>query len=146
MNQRFFSFLLLLMLIGGCTCCSNADKGKKYVPQIVDDKSAADSAIIEFEEVVIDFGIVYKTENPDFFVEFNFANVGQSPLVIYKADVTCSCISAEFPKQVFTSGQKGKIMVKVDTEGQEGFFSKSLIVKSNAYNSYVLLRVNGNIK
>ncbi|MBQ6691288.1 MAG: DUF1573 domain-containing protein [Rikenellaceae bacterium] len=147
MNFRLVAFLpFFLLVIGSCISCNNSAKEKRYVPQIVDDKRVADSAQIEFEEMVIDFGSVRRTESPSFFVEFTFTNVGKSPLVIYKADVTCSCISAEFPKQAFTSGQKGKIIVKVDTEGQEGFFSKSLIVKSNASNSYVLLRVNGTIK
>ena len=132
------------MCIVGCQSNNNGEN-RKYIHQIIDENSTSDSAQIEFENVIVDFGTITKSETPYVFVEFYFTNIGKNPLVIYKADVTCSCIYAEYPKQAFTSGQKGKIIVKVDTEGQQGFFSKALIVKSNASNPYVLLRVNGTI-
>ena len=145
MFSRFFLCLLVSMLVSICTSCNDINTEKKHVTQIVTDKNTIDSAQIEFDNVVLDFGTIDRSKYSEIYVEFCFTNVGQSPLVIYKADVTCSCISTEFPKQAFLAGQQGKISVKVNTKGQDGFFSKTLVVKSNASNSYVLLRVNGNI-
>lgn len=69
------------------------------------------------------------------------------PLVIYKAEVSCGCISAEIPNHPINHGDRGTIKITVDAKKILGKFNKTVFIKSNSQNEkVVLLRVEGIIK
>ena len=72
-------------------------------------------------------------------------NVGNLPLVILKSDVSCGCMSVDYPKLPFFSGEKAKLIVTIDTKNQIGVFNKPIFIKSNAVNDIVLIRILGEI-
>jgi hypothetical protein len=102
-------------------------------------------ALLQFAAKRYDFGKLRIKKNPQIPVDFEFTNTGNEPLVILKADVSCGCLSADYPKTPIQPGEKGKITVTVDTKDQKGEFNKHLFVKSNAVNDVELLRIKGTL-
>ena len=111
----------------------------------VDSSDVRDMAVLKFAKSKYDFGVV-KKENTPIHCIFDFQNEGGAPLVIQKIDVSCGCLSVEYPKEPITPKQKGKIPVKIDTKDFTGTFNKTLFVKSNATEDVILLRIVGQIK
>lgn len=83
---------------------------------------------------------------PDIPIEFEIENIGKDPLVILKADVSCGCLSVNYPKAPIRPGENAKLIVNVDTKAQEGRFNKIIFIKSNADNDVELIRILGEVK
>jgi len=116
-----------------------------YITNVaLDSLNIKDMPVLQFAEPKYDFGIIKK--NTQITVRFEFMNEGDAPLVIYKVDVSCGCMSAEYPKQPIKPNEKGTISVKIDTQRFLGSFNKNLFVKSNATEDVILLRIVGQIK
>ena len=116
-----------------------------YITHIaLDSPSIKDMPVLKFAETRYDFGIIKK--NTQIVVHFEFLNEGNAPLVILKIDVSCGCLSAEYPKQPTEPNEKGILKISVDTRGITGVFNKTLFVKSNAVDDVILLRIVGQIK
>lgn len=84
--------------------------------------------------------------NPTIVVNFEFINTGTEPLVITKGDPSCSCLSANYPQAPINPNCKGNIIITINTQGQNGDFSNTIIIKSNSYNPLELLRIKGVLK
>ncbi|MGM9568921.1 MAG: DUF1573 domain-containing protein [Phascolarctobacterium sp.] len=95
---------------------------------------------------VLNFGIIQKskTSSKEFILEFT--NTGNSPLVIFKTDVTCGCIKTVYSSKPIERGEKGYIYVTVNLANQKGHMNKPIIIKSNAQNNLEIVRVKGVIK
>lgn len=93
-----------------------------------------------------DFGKVSRKKTPDIPMEFEIENLGKIPLLILKADVSCGCLSVDYPKAPIHPGEKAKLTVNVDTKAQEGVFNKTVFLKSNADNDVELIRILGEVK
>ena len=97
-------------------------------------QSAQKSKAPEFKFLVSDnthdFGTI--PEGPKATYEFQFVNIGKSPLVITNAQASCGCTSPEFPREPILPGKKGKIKVTYTSEGHPGNFTKSVYLTSNA--------------
>jgi hypothetical protein len=79
-------------------------------------------------------------------VDWEFQNIGDIPLVIFKVDVSCSCLSVDYPKEPIMPKGKGIIKVRIDTQELSGDFNKTLFVRSNATEDIILLRIVGQVK
>ena len=112
---------------------------------VADSSDVKDMAVMKFVETRYDFGTV-KPKGAPIDIVFEYQNTGGVPLVIIKVDVSCGCMSVEFPKEPTMPGRKGTINVKIDTKGFTGYFNKTLFVKSNATEDVILLRIVGQIK
>ncbi len=66
--------------------------------------SAQKGAQIEFKETTINYGKI--EYNSDGIRIFEFANIGDSPLVITSAKSTCGCTVLEKPKTGIAPGEK----------------------------------------
>lgn len=64
--------------------------------------------------------------------DYTFTNTGNIPLIIYKAEVSCNCTSAEWPKAPIAPGKTGVIKVSYKSEGNVGKVNKQIYIKSNA--------------
>lgn len=100
----------------------------------------SDAPVFKFEKQVIDYGTV--NLNSDGVREFNFTNVGKSPLVIKNIKSSCGCTVPTKPTEPIMPGKTGKISVKYATN-RPGGFSKSITIFSNASEKVKVLRIKG---
>lgn len=106
---------------------------------------AQPKSLIKFDKVRYNFGIVSESNTKNIVIDFLVTNTGNSPVVILKATPSCSCMTVESSKVPINIGKTSTIKVCVNTKGQQGEFSKTIIIKSNAENDITLLRIVGNI-
>jgi len=100
----------------------------------------ANSPVFKFEKEVIDYGKVDLNSNG--VREFEFSNVGKSPLVIKNIKSSCGCTVPTKPTEPIMPGKTGKISVKYATN-RPGGFSKSITIFSNASQKVKVLRIKG---
>lgn len=79
---------------------------------------------------VHDFGTF--AMGPQMVYDFEFTNVGTTPLVITGAMASCGCTTPEWPKEPILPGKSSKIVVRYNSAGHLGPFSKTVFVYSNA--------------
>ena len=139
--------IFLFVCFFACCACSNnaAIRDNKSIGNSNANNDSIETALLKFAKKKYDFGKIDKT-NSIVSADFNFENAGNIPLLIYKVDVSCGCLSTEYPKYAILPNQKEKIKVKVDIGNLTGKFDKTLIVKSNSKNNLLLLHVVGQIK
>ncbi|NDW12556.1 DUF1573 domain-containing protein [Bacteroides sp. 214] len=104
---------------------------------------ASDKPKLIIDEKTYNFGEVSKKETSKIVGEYYFTNESSFPIVIFKVDVFCGCLSVEYPKHPIMKGEKGVIKVTIDTKNQEGRLNKSVFIKSNAENDVVVIRIEG---
>jgi len=110
------------------------------VKQQVKAVANSNSPIFKFEKEVIDYGTVKLNANG--VREFEFTNVGKSPLVIKNIKSSCGCTVPTKPTEPIMPGKTGKISVKYATN-RPGGFSKSITIFSNANQKVKVLRIKG---
>lgn len=73
---------------------------------------------------------------------YQFENVGDSPLIIsnIKLGIDCPCTKFEYPKTPIKPGEKGTIKVSFDTKGKIGYQDRTLEIYSNAKKSPTTIR------
>ena len=113
---------------------------------MADSLNRKDMPVLKFAKLRYNFGTFKKKATSSFVVKFKFQNVGNAPLVIYKVDVSCGCLSADYPRHPIMPNQKGIITVMVSEQDFAGAFNKTLFVRSNATEDIILLRIVGKIK
>lgn len=91
------------------------------------------------------FGIISQKEYPSLDLYFNIENRGISPLVIQKVDVSCGCLSVDYPKEPIFPQKKIRLQVHIKTMKQLGTFNKAIFIRSNAKNDPELIRITGQI-
>ena len=100
------------------------------------------SGEISFKVKVHDFGYIQEDKGPVSY-DFEFTNVGKTPLMISSARAQCGCTRPEFPKQPIRPGEKGKIKVTYVPKGRPGSFEKTVEVRTS--NNRVVLRIKGTV-
>ena len=145
----------VLLILSGCvaTSCKNVKQQSDYsidkkVESAVIQEIPAESIIgayLRINENRYDFGKIKRNEVPQMDIEFEVENIGKTPLLIFKADVSCNCLSVDYPISPIHPEGKAKLVVSIDTEAQEGVFNKTVFVRSNADNDIVLIRIVGEI-
>lgn len=108
-----------------------------------DSSNIKDMPVLKFAKTRYDFGTIKK--HTPIIVSFEFINKGNIPLVIQKVDVSCGCLSIEYPKQPTMPDKKAIVEVKINTQ-TSGDFNKPIFVKSNAIEDIVVLRIVGQVK
>ncbi len=95
-----------------------------------------------------DFGSIDRRKNTSVEATFEIINPTQTPLVIYKVDVSCGCISSSFTKEPIKKGETGYVKLRLDVSQLGTSFNKTAFVKTNAPddNGVLLLRVIGKVK
>lgn len=121
--------ILLLLVMIASFGCANAQ------PQ----------AEIKFDKTTYDFGAFPET-NPVVTAEFEFTNVGNSPLVIHQAVASCGCTVPDYTKEPIMPGKKGMVKVTYDGTGTyPGNFKKSITVRTNSKTEMIRLYVQGSM-
>ena len=88
----------------------------------------------------IDFGTIPVGQKK--VVELAFTNTGSKPLIITDTYTSCGCTGIEFPQQPFMPGKSGKLTISYDAD-EEGFFSKTITIYSNADNKKEIIKIQG---
>jgi Protein of unknown function (DUF1573)/Abnormal spindle-like microcephaly-assoc'd, ASPM-SPD-2-Hydin len=106
---------------------------------------AKSEASIEFTTKIHDFGQITEEDGVATY-DFVFKNVGEAPLVIYKAVASCGCTTPIFPQQPIAAGALATIKVSYNTSGRPGPFHKTITVSSNDSDSpNVVLVISGDV-
>lgn len=102
------------------------------------------SQSIAFEERVHDFGKILE-KNGKASHAFQFHNNGKTPVVINDVYSGCGCIGKLISNTAVQPGGKGKVMITFDPAYKSGFFSKEIMVFSNAGQNYNRIWVQGTV-
>lgn len=97
---------------------------------------------IVFVTMMHDYGTI--VQGSDGACEFKFTNKGKLPLVLSNVKASCGCTVPEWPQEPILPGKTSSIKVKYNTNNQ-GNFSKTITVNSNAINNTVILQIKGNV-
>lgn len=143
--MRILQILFLLTLIG---CIKKTDdtlvlNTEPFVSFELDSMCENDRSFILFKDKKIDFGKVKKKDVSNILIHFPYANVGYTELVIFKADVSCNCLTATYPTTPLARGKIGVMKVSIDIREQRGAFNKNVFIKSNATNDVEIIRIKG---
>lgn len=111
-------------------------KPKKVTPKA--------SPLIEFEELVFDFGEI--TEGDKISHKFKFTNTGNAPLTIEKANATCGCTQPSFPFIDINPGEQGYIGVDYYSVNKDGAQSPEITVFGNVPEKTIVLTLKGFVK
>jgi Protein of unknown function (DUF1573) len=76
--------------------------------------------------------------------EFEFTNVGKTPIVLSNAQASCGCTTPSMTKEPVAPGKTGKITVTYSA-ASPGAFNKSITVYSNASESTLVLYIKGEV-
>lgn len=109
----------------------------------LDSVHESDRSFILFKQKKIDFGKVKKKDVSRILVNFPFVNIGHTGLVIFKADVSCNCLTTTYPTAPLPSGEIAIMKVLINLEHQQGAFNKRIFIKSNAFNDVDVIHVRG---
>ncbi len=77
-----------------------------------------------------DFG-AFKEEIGEVSCEMQFVNVGDEPVVITQARVTCGCTTPQYPKSGIAPGDTATVTVTYSALGRPGRFNKKVYLYSN---------------
>ncbi|MBO4282373.1 MAG: DUF1573 domain-containing protein [Bacteroidales bacterium] len=145
MKTRFLtllSALLCLSFLNGFaqTGKNTAAPGKTTTAATATATEKPVKAHLQLAKNNIDFGTIAigKTKT----VELPFTNTGVKPLIITDTYTNCGCTSIEYPQEPFMPGKSGKLTISYDAD-EEGFFSKTITVYSNADNKKEVIKIQG---
>lgn len=136
---------LLLMALAMVGCKHSSGDKMSVQNSTVNVSIEKDKPYLEMQSE-FNFGKIDKKKLSTKEIELEVCNIGETPLVIMKVDVSCGCMAVEYTKNPIRKGGKGFLNVKINTINQNGFFNKSIIVKSNAQNNIAIIRIKGHIQ
>lgn len=101
--------------------------------------------IISFDSLSYDFGKLYN-ESKLHTATFKFYNTGDAPLIIIYARTFCGCTTVSYPTKPIMPNEQECISVNYNPFGSNGVFDKRIMIKSNASNGIIHLRIYGTVK
>lgn len=138
--KMFYTFFVISCIALFVSCGTN-DKKKLKSESFFEEQGK--HAVLEISPKIIDFGKVKASAQNVLHLSATITNTGTEPLVLYKADVSCGCISVSLDKTPLRVGEIGKVRINVKTEGNNGVFNKAVFIQSNAKNNPEIIRVKG---
>ncbi len=138
--MRFFSFIVLMVLIMGCSHKKDSSISTDLVNIPINaDGEVTDTSmpVFEFETTDHDFGTLKQGEKVSF--TYKFKNIGKNDLIISTVVPGCGCTVAKFTKTPVKQGENGYVTLNVDTENKTGMMRKKVAVQANTYPAETLL-------
>ena len=99
---------------------------------------------VKFQKNVHDYGSV-KEEVEVAVSDFEFTNIGTSPVVIQRVIASCGCTAPTYTKEPVLPGKKGNIKVAYSTSNRPGTFNKNVRVYTNVPDTVYTLTIKGNV-
>lgn len=135
--------IVALLCLAVCTGASAQEKNAKAATG-TEEKKQPEPGKFKFEEESHDFGEIM--EGPSAECDFEFRNVGKSPIIITQAKGSCGCTVPKWPSEPILPKHKGKIHVTFNTQGRVGPINKDVIITSNAQQNPMKLHITGYVK
>ena len=98
-------------------------------------------AEFKFDKETYNFGKI--PSNKPATIDFNFTNIGDTPLIITNVETTCGCTVPDYTKTPIKKGESGVIKVTYNPTGAALPFSKSISIASNAKTPTKVLYIKG---
>lgn len=103
------------------------------------------SESIEFDQRVFNFGSIAEKDGKVTH-RFKFKNKGKTPVTITNINTGCGCLVQRSPEKPIPPGSTGEIAITFDPAYKSGFFSKEIVVLSEAGSRYNRIWVEGTIQ
>jgi len=133
----------ILTLLTLCFCVSFlAAQDGSYAPVDNADDTTVEGPIMEFSDVVVDYGTIVQNSEP--FRVFKFTNNGNEPLVIKHAKGSCGCTVPTYPKAPILPGESNEVKVRYDTK-RIGKFTKTVTLTTNEEVGKRVLTIKGEV-
>jgi hypothetical protein len=123
---------------------SQKQKSVKYHQNLLLSRYGAETPNIRFNESSIDLGTIQVDENRS--IDFEFVNLGDSPVIINKVITSCGCTSTQWTNVPVLPNNNGSISASINPTGINGHFSKSISVLFNSCKEPFKLTIKGNVK
>lgn len=137
--------LITLFCLTLTTAAVNAQEKKNppVTPAATDNK---DAGIFKFKDKdnTHDYGEV--PEGPTAEYDFEFKNVGKSPIMITEAHGSCGCTVPKWPHEPILPKKTGVIHVTYNTQGRPGPITKDVFITSDASEKTTVLHIRGTVK
>ncbi len=144
MRKLVFS-LFTVAILASCNNGKSAQSGNSDSVS-VNQTSSVDSASapkFKFEKEVYDFGKITEGEKVSF--DYEFTNIGKTPLIIKEAVATCGCTIPEPPKEPIAPGAKSRIKVVFSSAGKEGLQDKVVTITANTIPAQTQVHLIGEV-
>jgi len=144
MKSKYMKKLLLMFCVLGILSSCDIRNTNKYggiQPQIA--HKFADSTTVQLIDSTYNFGKVNDGEKVIY--NYRFKNSGTKPLIISSAMASCGCTVPEKPEEPIKPGETGSIKVVFNSTGRVGPAHKTITVVSNAYPSFPVLQLTGEV-
>jgi hypothetical protein len=105
---------------------------------------ARNPTMIEFEEMVFDFGSIAGDATTEH--TFIFRNTGKNPLTIERAFGSCGCTTPVWPTEPIAVGATGKLVVTFDPKDKKGSQQKIVTIVANTIPSQTQIYVKAFIR
>lgn len=98
--------------------------------------------VIRFKEMKYNFGKI--KQGVPVYHEFEFTNIGTTPLTIENALASCGCTTPSWPQAPVMAGKSDKIKAGFNAAAP-GTFEKTIQVKVKGVDAYVDIRITGEV-
>ena len=129
--MKKLSFIILSIVVALSFAVATAQQGRK-------------GPKAEFDKNVHDFGKINESQKTAT-TTFKFKNVGDTPLIIQRAQASCGCTTPDYTKERILPGKDGSITVTYSTVGRPGAFDKNVTVFTNVPDSVYILKIKGEV-
>lgn len=99
---------------------------------------------VKFDKIVHDYGSI-KEEVEVAVSNFEFTNIGKSPVIIQRVVASCGCTSPTYTREPILPGKKGEVKVAYSTINRPGTFRKSIRIYTNVPDTVYNLTILGNV-
>ncbi len=149
--MKMNSIRLLIIIISGLgliTAC-NTDSGKLPADVVNNPITASgennmdELPLMEFKEVVHDFGTVIEGEKVTY--SYKFKNTGGSNLLISSVSASCGCTATKYTKEPVKPGEEGIVTVTFNSYKRKGYQNKSVTVSANTQPNKIVLRMKAKV-
>ena len=139
--NRFLILLAFSCLLFSCDIRRNKTKSDVQASDSVN--VFTDSTTVQMIDSVYDFGKITDGEKVEF--SFRFKNTGKNPLIVTNATASCGCTVPEKPDEPIKPGETSFIKVVFNSQGKSGKVIKGVTITSNAYPSFPVLQLQGEV-
>ncbi len=137
------AFVLLMFVSCNSTGTGSANTATGTADSAAAPQSKENMPVISFEEDTHDFGKLTAGEKVTY--AFKFKNTGKSVLIISNVSTSCGCTVSSYPKKPIQPGETATVDVSFDSEGKQGFQSKSITVNTNADPATAYLHIKAQV-
>jgi len=143
MKKVFFALLCLAISSGALFAQSPATPSGHATVAPAAPTVDPNAGKFKFKEEIHTFHDV--PEGPLAEYDFEFTNIGKSPINITDAHGSCGCTVPTWPHDPVLPGATAKIHVTYNTNGRAGMIDKSVTINSNAQQKPMMLYIKGNV-